>query len=295
MKPSGKKKYHQNWLRLYLRFLKLYLIHTEKSSELITKSYNSIAKDYDTSWTCYMGVLSDEMLDRIPISKGMKTLDLACGTGYVTKRLAELSGGMSIGVDASKPMLSIAQQKFGKKCTFIYRDLESFLQNQSSNSFDIITCAWGFGYFRPIKILKEIFRILTSGGYVGIIDHSRSSNSKIVKLAFKAHMENPEELKHLMRVYYLNNCRSLALRMKLCKFHIFDSWDGEKTFYEHNAKAVIERLTKTGAAVGGIEFSTDEKYRDSYYNRIVEIIQKQCGDENGVPIWYKYLAAIGKK
>lgn len=290
-----KKKHRRHWLKLFKRIIKLSFDHSENSSNLITKSYNEIAIEYDTSWTYYMQNLSEEMLSHLPLSKEAEALDLTCGTGFVTGKLAKLLEGNVVGVDVSKGMLDVARRNYGKKCKFVNSDLMTFLHNQPSESVDIVTCAWGLGYFRASIVLREISRILRPGGYVGIIDHSRSSNSKMVRSAFRVYAENPTVLKHIMKVHYLRNSQALSIRMRLSKIRVLIHWDGTKIFYEPDAKKAIKRLTKTGAAVGGIEFAIDEKHREEFYRRLAEIIQERCGDEKGVPIKYKYLAAIGKK
>lgn len=292
---TKKKKHRRHWFKLFKRIIKLSLDHSENSSNLITNNYNKIATEYDISWTHYMQNLSEEMLDRLPISKNAKALDLTCGTGFVTGKLAKLSEGNVVGVDVSKGMLDVARHNYGNNCKFVNSDLLTFLHNQPSESVDIVTCAWGLGYFRASMVIKEISRILRPGGFVGIIDNSRSSNSKIVRSVFRVYAENPTMLKHIMKVHYLRNSQALSIRMRLSKIRVLIHWDGTKIFYEPDAKKVIERLTKTGAALGGVEFTTDEKHREEFYRRLAEIIQERCEDEKGVPIKYKYLAAIGKK
>jgi len=289
------KKYRRHWLKLYIRIFLLYLKQSELSSNLINKNYNKIADDYDQNWTYYIHDLSEKMLNHLPILEDADALDLTCGTGFITGKLAKLTNGKIVGVDASKGMLDIARENHGENCTFINSDLMSFLKSQPSNSIDVVTCGWGLGYFSPLEILKEVSRILKPNGIVGIIDHSRLSNLDIVRSAFYAFAEKPDILKHKMKTYYLKNSRSLSIRMKLCNFDVLERWDEMKTFYEQDARTVINRLTKTGAAVGGIDFATDDNDREIFYNRLAEIIQDRCWNKKGIPIKYRCYVAIARK
>ena len=290
-----KDKVQRHWIKLWLRMIRLRLESTTNTKELINIDYNKISKEYDAHWTQYVHVLSEEMLHRLSVPKGASIVDLTCGTGFVTGKLAELSGGQVTGVDASKGMLEVARRNYGDTCTFVQSDVMTFLRNQPSESVEIITCAWGLGYFPPARVLREISRILQQGGRVGIIDHCRSSNVKIVRSTLQVFAEKPAILNHLMKAYYLPHSRALAMKMRHCHIHVVDNWDGAKTFYERDAKTTIQRLIKTGAAIGGLDFAMDVTQREKFYDRFAEIVQKRCGDEHGIPIQYRYLAAIGRK
>ena len=52
-----------------------------------------------------------EILDRLPLQPGMRVLDLACGDGFYTRRIAERlgAGGGITGVDINLAYLSEAQ------------------------------------------------------------------------------------------------------------------------------------------------------------------------------------------
>ena len=69
----------------------------------------SIPENYD----CYLGPLlfhdyADEMAARLPVGRGMRVLETACGTGIVTDRLlARLAGaGHLVATDLNEPMLA---------------------------------------------------------------------------------------------------------------------------------------------------------------------------------------------
>ncbi|MCK4824419.1 methyltransferase domain-containing protein [bacterium] len=289
-----KKKHTRHWIRLGARFFYTYLTESEKPSEIISSSYDIIAHEYDKTWTNSMQHPVEEMIVRLSPETGAQALDLACGTGFVTAKLAKLVGRRVIGVDASKGMINVAKDKYYKYCDFVQSDMMEYLHRQSSKNLDIVTCAWGLGYSHPFYLFREISRVLQPGGHVGIIDLSKFSNWKMYWLSLKILAEKPESIEHKINVHYLTNCSALKWQMQLNGIQVLDAWDGFKTFYLNNAEDVKEQLKNTGSVVV-FESIIKVNYKEWFYNRLAEVIQKQYGRNKIIPIVNHYIAAIGKK
>jgi ubiquinone/menaquinone biosynthesis C-methylase UbiE len=241
-----------------------------------------------------MKCITDEMITKLPPSNNTLAIDLACGTGYTTWKLAERTEKKPRGIDNSDGMLDIARNKYGSSSDFIKSDVMHYLQNQPSNSVDIITCSWGMGYFQPHMFIKEIARVLRPQGFVGIIDHSKNSNKNMVKSSLYAFAENPHLLKHMMKSYYLSGSKQLSKLMRKHGINPVHSWDGEKIFYEQDPKRALKRLIQTGAALGGLDFSLNKNHQEMFYDRVAEIIDERCRDKKGIPITYRYYGGIGQ-
>src|SRR5260221_14499885 len=68
----------------------------------------------------------DDLVKLIKKRKGMKVLDLGCGTGDLTLRLADaLPGGEILGIDNSKEMLTKAQSLTRDGVSFELQDTET--------------------------------------------------------------------------------------------------------------------------------------------------------------------------
>jgi ubiquinone/menaquinone biosynthesis C-methylase UbiE len=263
--------------------------------EILTRNYDKIAPDFDENWTHFMHGASDELIECLPFFHGAQCLDLCCGTGYFTARLFEKTAGETIGVDASKAMLDLAKTACPDSCHFIQEDVRAFLHKQPKDSFDIITCAWALGYFPTRKFLTEIYRVIRPGGYLGVIDHSRHSNHKMVTLTYQVFAEQPTSLTSVLRPYYLRNSLSLVRKMQWCGFSVRDSWDATTAFYEPDACTAIARLLKTGSGLGGLDIMMDEKDRQGFLQRYGQLVEEQCRMTRGIPIEYKIFAAVGTK
>ena len=92
--------------------------------------FDAIADSYDEWYLKPFGQFIDEVESELAFSifkveKGMKILDLGCGTGNYTLRLAE-EGAEVTGADLSEKMLQQAKQKAAKrhqKIDFIPMDM----------------------------------------------------------------------------------------------------------------------------------------------------------------------------
>ncbi|MQA24884.1 MAG: methyltransferase domain-containing protein [Micromonosporaceae bacterium] len=100
---------------------------------------------------------------------GSRFLDLACGPGFGTQRLAEVvvGGCEVVGVDMSNEMLEEARRVIysGAKATFILRDLNTGLPPLQENSFDGILFNGAFHFIQDKRArLLEMYRVLRPGG-----------------------------------------------------------------------------------------------------------------------------------
>lgn len=66
----------------------------------------------------------EAMLERLPLARGQTVLDLGCGPGLVSVRLATRVANV-IGVDRNEEFLSAARQRGPGTCTFLDTNLES--------------------------------------------------------------------------------------------------------------------------------------------------------------------------
>lgn len=126
------------------------------------KAYDKWAPLYDTDPNPHILLEHDEVLKLVTPKRHEKILDAACGTGKYTIEFHK-KGADVIGIDFSKKMLEIAQNKY-PAIKFYQADLEKKLSFQNQQ-FDKINCAQALKHLRNIKpTLKEFFRVLRKGG-----------------------------------------------------------------------------------------------------------------------------------
>ena len=290
----GHKSHRGHWLGLGIRVARLLCCQPERTGKLVRGSYDRIAEGYDDAWTHHMRDLSLRLLEQVSPPNGTNGLDLTCGTGFVTAELNRRTGRRTVGVDSSGGMLEIARCKYGERCDFVQADAVDYLRCCPRNSIDIVTCAWGLGYSRPLAVVREISRVLRPGGRVGVIDNTLFSLAGVIWASVLAFAEHPSALRHAMQVRFLPASCVLAAIMRASGLAVRAAYDGSRTYHVPDGRAAIDRLTATGAAAG-FEFAAEEEQREEVFERFTEIIERTCMTDRGVAITHRYLAAVGEK
>jgi len=110
---------------------------------------------------------SDELFDLIRIGERDDVLDIGCGTGNLTKRIAEITGGKVTGIDASEGMIQEARRNYSHLgISFEVCPVERMTH---VDSFDVIFCNSAFQWFKiPQPVLKSCYRALRRSGRIGI-------------------------------------------------------------------------------------------------------------------------------
>lgn len=100
---------------------------------------------------------------------GKAVLDVACGEGHFSRKLAEQTKGdvRITGIDASKRLIDIAQKKnesFSRSVRFQVGDA-SHLEGLSSNSFDVAICNMALMFIKRYEeAIQEVARVLKPHG-----------------------------------------------------------------------------------------------------------------------------------
>ena len=145
------------------------------------KIWNEIAPRYHKRWASVnKGPFQStkKLIELVKINKNNLVLDVACGTGVVTKQIQKKVGnaGHVIGVDTSTTAIKIAKKwnEKNKNLDFVNIDAENF---SFSKKFDIITCQYALFFFpNAQKALKNMKNSLKKSGKIGISVHGSKDN-----------------------------------------------------------------------------------------------------------------------
>lgn len=108
------------------------------------------------------------LLEALAMRPGERVLDLACGPGTLTLRLAEAvgPGGMALGVDLAPGMIEVARREAdarGLKAEFRLMDVEAL--DLPDAGFDAAACGHGLQFCPDLnRALREARRVLKAGG-----------------------------------------------------------------------------------------------------------------------------------
>lgn len=117
--------------------------------------------------------MTEALLKLAAASPGEHVLDIGCGSGTTTLRLAEQvgAGGSATGIDLSGPMLAVAERRArdtGSIARFIEADATDY--PFAPKSLDLATSQFGVMFFAdPVAALANVFAGLKEGGRIAFV------------------------------------------------------------------------------------------------------------------------------
>ena len=157
---------------------------------LAESAKNLVPKFFDETGTTYDGVVSYGTLGKDKywkrkileqISDGDSFLDLACGTGILTREIAKkFPSAEIVGIDITKSYLDVAKQNSNSfdNISFILDDAEKF---KLDSKFDCITGSYLPKYCDPEILVKNCMTHLKPGGKIILHDFTYPKNL-VIKL-----------------------------------------------------------------------------------------------------------------
>ena len=120
---------------------------------------------YDHSVAEFAGPFADVAVSAVHPKPGESLLDLACGTGFVTRRAAYSvgAGGSVVGLDINCAMLEVAADEGPDIADWVCASADDMPFDDCS--FDAIVCQQGVQFFPdPVAALAETRRVLRPAG-----------------------------------------------------------------------------------------------------------------------------------
>lgn len=118
----------------------------------------------------------DEYVRLLGVAPGERVLDVGCGSGAVTRTLAQrvTPGGRAVGLDASTALLKVARElanKAGLGAIIEFKDGDCRAIPFPDASFDAVVAATTLSHVPdPRRALAEMVRVTRPGGRVGVFD-----------------------------------------------------------------------------------------------------------------------------
>ena len=149
----------------------------------LTSLYDSLQK-----WTFPELSSQSKLMNQSTIELGHHVLDIGCGTATLTILIKENHPDtVVVGLDADPKVLEIAKKKAAKDNLDIRFDQGlSYQLPYDNESFDVIFSSLLFHHLnreKKIRTLKEVFRVLRSGGELHVADWGKPQNV-FMRIAF---------------------------------------------------------------------------------------------------------------
>ncbi len=150
--------------------------------------------------TAGLGAHGEEALATHPPRPGDRVIDLGCGFGDTTQRLAELVGpdGEAVGVDVSEPFIDAACEEAEaagvERVSFAVADVQV---GELGGSFDYAFSRMGIMFFaNPVQALRNVRKALVPGGQLCAVVWRRKEDNQWVRraeLVVEEYLDHPEE------------------------------------------------------------------------------------------------------
>lgn len=122
--------------------------------------------------------LLEEVLPLMNLGSRDRTIELGCGDGWACRRLAEtVTEGLIIGLDASNDQVREARAKSTSFENILYLWSNAEQIPWQEDFFTLALCVNSIDCFEDIKkVLRELFRVLTPGGSIWIVNREQEEN-----------------------------------------------------------------------------------------------------------------------
>jgi ubiquinone/menaquinone biosynthesis C-methylase UbiE len=117
------------------------------------------------------GRSTEVLLTELGLAQGMRAVDLGCGTGTVSRWMAERVGGEGavVGVDVSSAQLEVAGREAVRRgfTQLEFRQADAYAIGLPRDSFDLVYCRFLLCHLaRPEHALQEMRALLKPGGWL---------------------------------------------------------------------------------------------------------------------------------
>lgn len=147
----------------------------------------SAAEVYDDLFVpALFGRFSDQIATAAGVGPSDDVLDVACGTGALTRSLRERTTGRVTGVDVNPAMVAVARRHGGD---LDYREADAHSLPFADGAFDLATCQFGLMFLPdPAGGVAEMARVASRGAVAVWDSIERSDGYSAVQDLFRAEL-----------------------------------------------------------------------------------------------------------
>jgi ubiquinone/menaquinone biosynthesis C-methylase UbiE len=260
----------------------------------VHSDYEKVAGTYDEYYSHNLSVAADRFAEAISWNRlggpGLNIVELAAGTGVITRRLAAALGpGSSLtAVDISEAMLAENERKIDanrRAVNYVVGDAIDFLRTQPDDSIDGLLCAWGVCYLPHAKLRKELSRTLRSGAYIGIIENREDTLKELDDLFIETLLQDPTMLRSAIRISLPADHSYIEKRIIPRGCTILEGFDAESLHAFGSPDEIVNYMMKSGVSAGYIDAIEPGKL-----DMLIEMIGERIADIGAarIPVVHRY-------
>lgn len=275
-------------IKFYIKMLMKLIKKDTVSKDDYEKAYDTVSKTYHL-WLNQMSRFTDRIIREH--DDGSRLLDLACGTGYITKKLVSHNQVQVTSVDISSDMLSSLDNL--DSVSAVQSDGIKFLEGDNE-CYDGIYCGWALPYFDHNELLSLLHKRLKDNGTVAVISNSKGTLSDVESIFLNVMKSNQKEIERPMEIKFNLPSGTKGLK-KWFEKHGFEPIDVEEDEIEFSfdtPEELHEWLRKTGAIAGTKEIFKDYEI---VKNDVIEEIRKKKYNQGKYTINHKFVYGVFRK
>lgn len=245
-------------------------------------NWNAVAADYHYNWASqHIGPFRStvEVVKMAEIESSDKVLDMACGTGVVSKEASKHLGrdGLLVGLDLSRTALSIAKKSISAaNANFFEMDAEN---TAFHFKFDKVLCQYGVMFFpNAVSALEAARKNLSRTGKIVLAVHGRAEEvpyfSSIMRSVLKYipnirpkgaptvhRFGNPDDLKlELQRAGFVN----ISIKRSVFRYNAGTFDEYWKDYMRSTANAIRPKIESLGEGIVSAIKIESEQNASSY-------------------------------
>ena len=212
--------------------------------------FSEIAREYDRR-ALLQASAGERLLALAEVKPSDDVLDLGCGTGKLTAKLRQLTGGRVAGIDIEPEMIRQAQEVYHDRgITFVCLNAEEMAYKEE---FDLIFCNSAFQWFkRPEEVLTRSYEALRPGGRMAVQAPARRNYCPNFLRAIEKVRQDPitgEVFKHFHEPWFFLETEDEYRRLfEKAGFRV-EHAEIKETITEHTPEEVF-RIFESGASAG---------------------------------------------
>jgi len=221
-----------------------------RTSEVNGKLWGSRAQDWADIQEATVRAVYEEVLEQLAVGGRTKFLDAGCGSGLAAS-LAEALGAEVFGIDASDPLLEIAEE-LSPESNFRKGDLEEL--PYKDNQFDLVT---GFNSFQyagnPSAALAEAKRVTKPSGRVVIMTWGEPEGMEAAQVITALKPLLPPPPKDAPGPFALSDEAKLREFASSAGLEPLEVFDVESPWFYSDSETAVRGLMSAGTAAKPIE------------------------------------------
>jgi ubiquinone/menaquinone biosynthesis C-methylase UbiE len=268
------------------------------SNSVYGKTYGGSAPEiYQRYFVPVIGQpLAIDLVAAAEIRAGQRVLDVACGTGVVTRLAAERVGpsGSVAGADVNAAMLEVARSSSaGTQPPITWYETAAEAMPLQDASFDVVLCQLGLQFMRDKEAaLREMRRVLVPGGRVFISVPKLMPIFEIMHDAVARHIDR-ETASFVHLVFSLNDPAALEHLLELVGFNDVTIRTATKEMHLPAAADFLWQYVQCTPLAPSV-MAADESRRMALERDVVNGWQPWT-DEGGVTYQQEMLLASGRR